>query len=543
MLRYRAVLLLCVLFAAGCARNEVAPTVPLRTDLGGFHRSVTTSSDLAQKYFDQGFILYYGFNHDAAIAAFEQAAALDSTCAMAYWGRALSVGPNINNPFMDSAAIVTAYTASRKALAHAGACSPVEQALIGALAERYAWPAPENRARLDSAYADAMREVATAYPRDADVLTLYADAMMNLRPWDLWTPAGEAQPGTRDIIATLEAARELQPDHPGACHFYIHTMEASTEPGKALAAANILRTRIPAAGHLLHMPSHIDIRLGHYEDAIAANLRGIKSDSSWLGEGGFYDIYRAHNYHFLAYAAMFDGQQELALTAARDIQKTIPIELVRAFPDFLDAFMAVPIHVMVRFGLWEQLLSEPRPAEDMPAQIAFWHYGRTVALATLGRVSEAEQELAALREAVIAMPESRLLGNNSVRTIMGVGLPHAEGELAYRKKQYAKAFALLRTAVSRDDSLRYDEPWGWMMPVRHSLGALLLERGSVAEAETVYREDLRQHPENGWALHGLAECLHRTGRHEDAERTDARFRKSWSRADITIRGSCFCRLD
>jgi tetratricopeptide (TPR) repeat protein len=309
-----------------------------------------------------------------------------------------------------------------------------------------------------------------------------------------------------------------------------------------LPAANILRDRIPGAGHLVHMPSHIDIRLGRYAEAIEANRRGIQVDSSWMHQGGFYTIYRAHNYHFLAYAAMFDGQKETALTAARGIAKTIPMDLVRAYADYLDAFMAIPLHVMVRFGLWEEILAEPRPADDMPAHLAFWHYGRTVAFSALGRVVEAEKEFAALKSASAAVPESRLLGNNTARAVLDIGLPMAEGELEYRKKNYAKAFSLLRTAVSRDDALRYDEPWGWMMPVRHALGALLLEQGKLDEAENVYRNDLERHPDNGWALQGLAECLQRSDRTDEALAVSGRFKKAWIRSDIAIKASCYCRL-
>lgn len=540
---YSSGLLLCTLIFAGCTQNETQPTVPLREDVAGFHRTVSTQNDLAQRYFDQGLTLYYGFNHDAAIESFNQAAALDSNCAMAYWGRAISAGPNINNPLMDSAAAMSAFEAVSRAAALADGCTEVERALIGALQARYAWPAPENRAGLDSAYAIAMRKVYSDFPDDVDVATLYADAMMNLRPWDLWTPGGIPQPGTLDIVAALEAAMAMVADHPGACHFYVHTMEASPDPGKALPAANILRNRIPGAGHLVHMPSHIDIRLGHYANSIEANLRGIKADSSWLHQQGFYTIYRAHNYHFLAYSAMFDGQRELAMNAARSIGQTIPMELVRAFPDYLDAFMAIPIHVMVRFGLWDDILTEARPADDMPAHITFWHYGRTVAYAALGRVGEAQAEFGKFKAAAKTVPESRLLGNNSVKSILDVGLAMAEGELEYRKKNYPKAFASLRTAVRLDDSLRYDEPWGWMMPVRHALGALLLEQGKLAEAEAVYREDLRLHPENGWALRGLTECLHKLKKHDMAQETDARFREAWTRADITIEASCYCRTN
>ena len=376
-----------------------------------------------------------------------------------------------------------------------------------------------------------------------DAGTLCADALLNLRPWDLWLPDGSPQPETPEIMATLEAVLRMLPDHPGATHFYIHTVEASPRPELAAAAADVLRDRIPGVGHLLHMPSHIDIRTGKYDAAVRANERAIAVDSTWADQGGFLALYRAHNYHFLAYAAMFDGRRELARTAARDMVDNIPLELVRAYIDFLDGFIAVPTHVMVRFGMWEELLARTAPPEDLIATRAFWHYGRTVAHAALGQVEEAAAEFALLQEAYDAVPESRLIGNNTARAVLEVGLPMAEGELGYRRGNHRKAFALLREAVRRDDTLIYDEPWGWMMPVRQSLGALLLEQGRLKEAEEVYRADLQRHPDNGWALKGLAECLHRTGRHHEAEQTDMAFRASWERSDIVIRSSCFCRTE
>jgi tetratricopeptide (TPR) repeat protein len=460
---------------------------------------------------------------------------------MAWWGQAISAGPNINNPFMDSAAAHTAWLAVTEAQKLAPKATPLEQELIAALAIRYKWPTPADRKSLDVAYADAMREVWKKHPDNPDAGAFFADAMMNLRPWDLWTPQGVPQPGTEEIVATIERVLALKPDHPGGCHFYVHTMEASPTPEKALPAADILRDRIPGSGHLVHMPSHIDIRVGAYDDAVKSNMRGIAVDSSWSHQPGFYAFYRAHNYHFLAYAAMFEGRRELALWGARGIGATIPLDVVRAYPDFLDAFMPIPIHVMVRFGMWDEILAEPRPPEDLQAWTAFWHYGRTVAYAALGKVKEAEAEFSELQKSYAAVPESRLLGNNSARTVLQVGLPMAEGELEYRRGNHAKAFALLRQAIERDDSLRYDEPWGWMMPVRHSLGALLLEQGKVKDAEAVYRTDLLLHPNNGWALHGLAECLHKQAKHEEAMATDERFKAAWARADISIRGSCYCR--
>ena len=527
----------------GCQEPRRAGQYPLREDLAHYSREVSADSREAQDYFDQGLVLYYGFNHEAAIASFKEAGMLSPNLAMAWWGQAISAGPNINNPAMDSTATKNAWEAVQQASKLADEASPVEQALIRALTERYAWPQPEDRKLLDVEYANAMRKVWKMYPNDADVGALFADALMNLRPWDLWTADGNPKPETPEIIATIERVFQLDPDHPGACHFYIHTMEASPTPERALDAANRLRNRIPGSGHLVHMPSHIDIRLGHYDEAIRANKKGVSIDSTWASQGGFYTLYRAHNFHFLTYAAMFEGRRNLAIEASRDMLNQIPLDVVREYIDFLDGFMAVPIHVMVRFGMWAELLREPKPPADLLATVAFWHYGRTVAYSALGRVTEAMSEFDSLKGAYDATPEGRLIGNNGARTVLEVGLAMAEGELEYRRGHSKRAFTLLGEAVKRDDALRYDEPWGWMMPVRHSLGALLLEQGRLAEAEKVYNEDLRLHPQNGWALKGLAECLHRSGRHGDAAHADSLFAQSWARADIEIKASCYCRTE
>jgi len=389
----RTVIAISIAFLlTGCGKQESAERYPLRQDLAHYHREITTQSREAQNYFDQGLVLLYGFNHDAAIASFRQALELDSTCAMAWWGQAYAAGPNINNPFLDSAAARFAWETVRQAARLAPRASVMEQDLIGALTLRYAWPQPEDRQELNLAYADSMRRVWQKYPEDVDLGALFSDALLNLRPWDLWTPDGKPQPETPEIVETLERVLTLVPDHPGACHFYIHTVEASSDPGRALEAANNLRSRVPGAGHLVHMPSHIDIRLGHYANAMRANQKAIDADSLWIDQGGFYTLYRAHNYHFLAYASMFDGQREVALKAAREMVRQVPMELVRAYPDFLDGFISAPIHVMVRFGMWEEILAEPRPPSDLIATTAFWHYGRTVAFATLGQVDEAARE-------------------------------------------------------------------------------------------------------------------------------------------------------
>jgi len=509
-------------------------------DTGRYHREIATSSPEAQIWFDQGLTFCLGFNHEEAILSFEKALDLDPDCAMAAWGIAYASGPNINNMEMDEEASRRAWDMTQKAMALKS--SGAERDLIEALSKRYAWPAPEDRAPYEQAYADAMAGVWAKYPKDADIGTLYAEALMDLRPWDLWTPAGQAQPGTQKIVALLEDVLKMAPEHPGANHFYIHTMEASTTPGKAEVSADRLRDMVPWEGHLVHMPAHIDLRLGHYDKAILANEKGVAADLAYVnatGRGGFYTLYRAHNYHFLAYAAMFDGQRAKAIQAAREMIEQIPLDLVRAYPDFLDAFLSVPTHVLVRFGMWEDLLKEPEPPADLYATVAFWRYGRVVALSSLGRVDEAAQEWDLLQKAAAAMPDTRLWGNNPAKDVLDIGLLMAEGELEYRRGNHDHAFELLRLGVEKDDALRYDEPWGWMQPVRHALGALLLEQGRVKEAEAVYRKDLEMHPGNGWALLGLESCQKASG-DGDVAATHAAFEKAWARSDIVIHASCYC---
>jgi tetratricopeptide (TPR) repeat protein len=536
---FTAIVLLITLWS--CAtKTPDQKIIPLFDNLSEYHRGVTTKSESAQQYFDQGLTLYYGFNHEAAIKSFQQAIAYDSTCAMAWWGQAISEGPNINNPVMDSVAKAEAWQTILKAQQHLSDASPLEQELIKALSLRYAWPAPENRKSLDSTYADAMREIYKENPDDPDVGALFADALLNIRPWDYWKPDGTSQPGTEELVSVLEHTLSVSPDHPGACHFYIHTMEASSTPKKALPAADKLRNRIPGAGHLVHMPSHIDIRLGHYKESIVANQKAIIADSVWVKSGGFYTMYRAHNFHFLAYSAMFTGQKQVALDAGNSMINQIPEELVNAFPDFLEGFMAIPYHVMIRFGMWDEIITLPEPPKEQPLTRAFWRYSRVVAFSATGKVNEASAEFNLLQDDYNNVPDSRMIGNNPGKTVLKIGLHMAEGEMEYRKANYEKAFHLLRLAVQEDDSLRYDEPWGWMMPIRHSLGALLIEQKKFGEAENVYKRDLEIHPGNGWALKGLSTCYHNTGRHMEAMNTDELFDQAWSDSDIPLLSSCFC---
>lgn len=544
MLRSRLVLPICLALLAVSATafaEDSSPAPTLRDDLAVYHRPIKTKSAEAQRWFDQGLVLYYGFNHDAAIAAFKKVAELDPDCAMAWWGQAISAGPNINNPHMDEAAAKNAYDAAQKAKSLSHNASPVEHALIDAVATRYTWPVQEDRKALDVAYSDAMRNVWKKYPKDKDVGALFADAMMNLRPWDLWSPEGQPRPEEPEIQATIEAVLKMDPRHIMACHEYIHTMEASPTPEKALPAANVLRTRVPGAGHLVHMPAHIDMRLGHYNDAILANQKGVDVDKTWASQGGFYVFYRAHNYHFLAWAAMFEGRKELAIDTIKEFEQQVPLDLVRAFPDFIDAYMGSPVEVYIRFGLWNEILALPKPPADLQAWTAFYYYGRTVAYASLDSLDAASRELGALKTACAAVPETRLLGNNSAQSVLGIAQAMAEGELEYRRGNYDHAFELLRDAVKQDVSLHYDEPWGWMMPASHALGALLLERSRGQEAEAVYRADLKRYPLNGWSLNGLAESLRAQGKDREASAVDAQFAKAWARADVQIKSSCYCR--
>ena len=544
MFRSRIVLLTLFAVLAGYTvsfAQDTNPVPTLRDDLAVYHRPIKTSSKEAQRWFDQGLVLYYGFNHDAAIACFKKVAELDPKCAMAWWGQAISAGPNINNPHMDEAAAKNAYDAAQMAKSLSHNSSPVEHALIDAVAMRYTWPVQQDRKALDVAYSDAMRNVWKKYPKDKDVGALFADAMMNLRPWDLWSPDGQPRPEEPEIQATIETVLKMDPKHIMANHEYIHTMEASPTPEKALPSANVLRTRVPGAGHLVHMPAHIDMRLGHYNDAILANQKGVEIDKTWAAQGGFYTFYRAHNFHFLSWAAMFDGRKKLAVDNIKDFEQQIPVDLARAFPDFIDAYMGSPVEVYIRFGMWNDILALPKPPADLQAWTAFWRYGRTVAYASLDSLDAATKEFGAFKTACAAVPETRILGNNPAITVLDVGLAMAEGELEYRRGNYDHAFELLRDAVKKDLALHYDEPWGWMMPASHALGALLLDQGKGADAEAVYRADLKRYPMNGWALNGLAESLRAQGKDKEASAVDAQFAKAWARADVQIKSSCYCR--
>ncbi|MFI2433514.1 hypothetical protein [Streptomyces sp. NPDC018693] len=543
-------------------------------DLGSHGRTVTTSSPEAQLWFDRGLVWSYAFHHEEAVACFEAAVRADPDCAMAHWGIAYALGPNYNKPweFFDGDDLTRTVERTHAAveLAHDKAvhATPVERALIGALRARYprsATPDAEDCAVWNHAYADAMRAVHDLAPDDLDVAALYADALMNLTPWQLWDLAtGRAAEGARTLEAkeVLDRAltRDAAAEHPGVLHFYVHLMEMSPTPEAALAVADRLRGLVPDAGHLRHMPSHLEVLCGDYRRVVSDNTAAIAADEKVRARSGamnFYTLYRSHNYHFKIYGAMFLGRCGTALETARQLEESIPEELLRVasppMADWLEGFLAMRVHVLIRFGRWADILRLPRPADPelYCVTTAMLHYARGVALSSTGRVAEAEAERELFRAAVERVPESRMLFNNTCRDILAVASAMLDGELEYRKGRHDLAFAALERSIDLDDSLPYDEPWGWMQPTRHAYGALLLEQGRVAEAEAVYRADLglddtlprpSQHPGNVWSLHGLHECLMRLGKEGEARIVAQQLRLAGALADVPIEASCFCRM-
>jgi tetratricopeptide (TPR) repeat protein len=520
---------------------------PLYDGLGSYSRKVTTDSAEAQRYFDQGLGFLHGFNHRAAIRAFQQAAELDPGCAMAHWGVALACGPHINSIAVPPTAAELAWKELGLAQKHAGNASPVEQALVGALAKRYANPQPEDRSGLDRAYADAMREVWKKYPKDPDVGALFAEAMMNLRPWDQWTPDGNPQPGTDEIIATLDAVLKLNLNHPLANHLYIHAVEASPNPERAMAAADRLRNLQPGLAHNVHMPSHIDIRTGQWLKAVDTNAKAVEADQRYrkiFGQPkGFLNVYIAHNRHMLAYAAMMTGQRDLAMKHIRAMVAEMPSEFLKENALQAEGNVAMPLEVMVRFGLWDDILAEPETYTDkMWFTRAFHHAARAIAYAAKGDTGSARNAQSVFIERAKLVPKEDFVSNNSCEALLAVAIPMVEGEILIAEGKIDSGIEQLRAAIQKEDALKYDEPPGWLIPVRHSLGAVLMKQQRFAEAEQVYRNDLARLPENGWSLLGLAESLRKQKKNADeVVQTHAKFEKVWAKADLTITTSCLCQ--
>ncbi|MBV8900447.1 MAG: hypothetical protein JOY92_10105 [Verrucomicrobia bacterium] len=534
------------LFWATVILPGIGAQEPFFEGLGSYTRTVRTSSPEAQRYFNQGLAFLQGFNHGAAIRSFQAAASLDPACAMAHWGIALACGPHINFPSVPPAAAELAWKELGLAQQNATDAPAVERDLIEALSHRYANPQPADRSGLDRAYADSMRKVWRAHPEDPDVGAFFAEALMDLRPWDQWAADGRPQPGTDDILAALEAVLKLNANHPLANHLYIHALETSPHPERADAAAERLRTLQPGLAHMVHMPSHIDVRCGRWHEAVLANLNAVEADRRYREIAGpptgLLPVYVAHNEHMLAYAAMMTGEGNLALQHIRTMVGGLPEDFLKEHPTVAGAFVAMPCEVLVRFGRWDDVLAEPENHPDsLPLARTLRRAARAVAYAAKGDLRAARAEQGNYLAAVQAVPAEALPGGNPAPALLAVVTPMLEGEILIREGRLEEGLSQLRAAVKAEDALRYSEPPDWLIPVRHSLGANLLQAGRWAEAEQVYRDDLARLPENGWALFGLAQSLRRQGKEEEAARVDARFRKIWSRADVQIKSSCLCR--
>ncbi|MFZ2059949.1 MAG: hypothetical protein WAU82_02960 [Candidatus Binatus sp.] len=512
---------------------------PIFDGLGNLHHPVTTktNSTLAQRFFDQGLTFVYAFNDDEAAGSFEEAAHLDPEMAMAYWGIALSLGPNINLP-EDTDRGKMAYAAISKAKSLEENASAAEREYIDALTNRYA---PDGRMsdELQLAYANAMREVARRNPDDPDAGALFAEAMMDLHPWALWTTDGKPVDGTPDIVATLEGVMAKYPDHLGANHYYIHAVEASPDPGRALAAAQRLPKLAPAAGHIVHMPSHIYFRIGDYDASATANEAAIKADKIYLRERnpkGIYPMmYVPHNIQFLWASYMMEGNSRGAFKASRELDAAVPLAMVRQMP--MAEFMSPTRYFTeARFSNWDAILKEPPPPADLTFTTGVWHYARGLALAAKNRPDDALAEKKKVDEIIAATPADRIVGFNTADKLLAMGSATLAGEIESAKGNHDGAINYFKEAVAIQDALNYEEPPPWYYPVRETLGMELLAAGKNADAEQVFREDLKQNPENGWSLNGLALCLHARNASDEAASVDGRLKKAWAHADVKLPG-------
>lgn len=510
-------------------------------DLGSFHRKVTTRSDEAQKFFDQGMRLVWGFNHDEATRAFVKAGELDPGCASCWWGAAMTLGPNYNIPMLPDRARA-AWDALKMAEQMAPGATPVEQALIAAMGKRYSGPEPLDPAGmqpLQEAYASAMGEVARRYPDDLDVQVLYAESRMNLNPWKLWSLDGKPAAGTEEIVAVLESALHRAPEHPGANHYYIHAVEASPEPGKALPSAERLAGLMRGAGHIVHMPAHIFQRVGRYAEAARSNRDGAAVDVAYLQRVaplGYYGMYLTHNYDFQAFSAAMQGRSREAIEAQKRTIEGIPTSILDGIPG-MDFFVSKSYFALLRFGHYEEVLKQNAPADKYAVWTGVHRFARVYAQAALGQLDEAAAGVADLDAYIARLPADLTAGYNSARDVLSIGSRLAAARIEQGRGRHDQAIALLTEATQMEDRLAYDEPSDWFFPVRHLLGAALLTHGKAAEAEAVYREDLRRNPDNGWALFGLAQAL--DAQKKDAGQARAAFARAWKDADVVLSASAF----
>lgn len=548
MSRHAAAIFAAALLLGACkAPQPQAETAPAVADapklfgtFGDLHRDIGSEVLQAQRYFDQGLRMAYGFNHEAAGRSFAEAARLDPECAICAWGQALVLGPNINLP-MDPATAKDASVFAHRAMQLAANATPADRALIEALQLRYADPAPEDRKSLDRAYAEAMAKVVREFPDDDDAATLYAEALMDLTPWAYWTAAGQQTEHTPRILGALEDVLARNPRHIGAMHYYIHATEASPTPERALPYADALAALAPGSGHLVHMPAHTYIRVGRYHDATLTNFAATTADKAFLGfcrgSNGVYPLgYVPHNWHFASMSASLTGSRTLALQAAgQTAQRADRAQMGEPSMAFMQIFVATPLYTQVRFGDWDAILAQTQPPAALPFPTAIWHFARGMALLRTGKPADADRELAALR-AIARDPAMAkvFFGVNHADAVLAVAVPLLQGELLRMQGKQAQGIAALREAMAAEDKLNYNEPADWPLPTRPYLGAALLDAGDAKAALETYRQDLKTYPDNGWSLYGLAQAQHELGDAAGAADSEGRYRTAWQWADAPL---------
>lgn len=528
---------------AATSADAAAKPAPLFNDLGTRHWPISTKNELAQRYFNQGMVLTYGFNHAEAQRSFLEVTKLDPDCPMGWWGASLVLGPNINVA-MDPAAAPEAWRLVQEAVKRKANGTAREKALVEALERRYSANPPEDRKPLDIAFANAMRDLAKAYPDDMDIQCLFAEALMDLSPWNYWTRDGQPQVHTEELVGVIERVLGADPSHPGAIHFYIHAVEASNHPEKAEPYADKLGPLVPGSGHLVHMPSHIYIRTGRYQDAYDVNVTAAKADDSYLAQchaQGVYPLgYVPHNTHFKFAAASLVGQSKLALEAATETDARTVHDMLKA-PDLgmLQHYLILEQYGYVRFGMWDKALAAPKPAADLLYPVGAWHWMRGMAFAATGKLGDAEAELASLSTyaAMDTLNHVNFFGVNSAKQLLDIAREVLTGEIAARKGDWPTAIAHFEEGLQLEHEMRYNEPSEWAPSVSHFLGWAQLEAGRAAAAEATYREDLRRYPMNGWGLYGLMLAQEAQGKKDEAKATKAQFDKVWAKADVKISAS------
>jgi tetratricopeptide (TPR) repeat protein len=538
----RYTILVIILGAVSVLQAQDEPIAPLLEGMKDHHHEITTDDTLAQRYFDQGLILHYGFNHAEAARSFREAQRLDPDCAMAYWGEALTFGPNINAG-MSAASLPVVWESIQKAQELSANVSEKEKDYIDALASRYEENPPADRSQLDWDYADAMRELANKYPDDPDAQALFAEALMVTTAWNYWLDNGEPNSTAGEVLSTLETALKKYPQHPALNHFYIHLVEME-HPKWGVASADRLRGLVPGIGHLVHMPSHIYIHIGRFADGSIANQKAVEADQRYLNRHGAHGMYRIsympHNSHFLWFTSSMEGRGQKCLEAA-NITRDYIIEDLLYQPGYgsLYEHYALPYLAMARFGMWDGILDEPEPDDELLFPVAIWHYARGLAYVRSGDLQSAQQELDALKQ-MNNQQTLRSMGVWGVYTtgnVIQIAINVLNAEIWAAESNYTGAIELLREAVELEHSLGYHEPPAWYAPVRQTLGAILLEAGNAREAEQVYRRDLEEWPDNGWSLFGLYQALKEQGNDSEAQQVYERFQKAWSRADIELTSS------